>query len=221
MSYSIVPRGVLFDLDGTLADTIDDIAAAVNVVLHRYGYPEHEVYSYRSMVGNGFANLIRQALPSEVAGIESVFQAIFAESKQFYASHSIVKTKAYPGVDQLLDKLSDRGISIAVLSNKPDSMAKGMVRALFPRIAFMEVRGEIEGSPRKPDPSSALQIVASGPFQPKEWLFVGDSDVDMKTALAAGMGAIGASWGYRSREALLEAGAETILETPLELLSWF
>lgn len=214
-------RAAIFDLDGTLADTLRDIADSVNHVLQRHGLPPHPAESYRDMVGNGFTNLIRVAVPFSLRDDTAAVDFILNEAKEYYASHSLVATKPYPGILPMLEELARRGARLAVLSNKPDPMARAMVEALFPGIPFTAVRGEVGGMPRKPDPRAALVIAESTGLAAREWIFVGDSDVDMKTAVAAGMGALGATWGYRDSETLLAAGADLLLPAPARILDFF
>lgn len=211
-------QAVLFDLDGTLADTIGDIGAAVNSLLAERGYPIHGIAMYKRMVGNGFANLMRRALPGNVSGDESLFSALAREAAARYAERSLETTKPFQGIPGLLETLTERGLRCAVLSNKPDAITKSMVAALFPTIKFLAVLGDRPGVPRKPDPAEALAIAASSGIPAERWAFIGDSGVDMETGSAAGMIPLGASWGYRSVEELLANGAAGILDTPMDFL---
>lgn len=214
------PRAALFDLDGTLADTLEDIAEAVNSALSAARLPTHETERYRLMVGNGFENLIRAAtsgcvLPSEVFG------AILADARARYAARCLDRTRPYEGAHELLSGLAELGIPIAVLSNKPHGLTVHMVSSLFPGIPFTDVRGEQPGVPRKPDPRAALEIAGMTKVQPFDWLYAGDSDVDMRTALAAGMRPCGVAWGFRSVTELEESGAAAIMRHPLDILAVF
>jgi phosphoglycolate phosphatase len=212
-------RAVIFDLDGTLADSIDDLAGAVNRMLARRSLPDHDRESYKLMVGNGFRNLVKEALPAELR-TEDYLEAARAEASADYAGACLERTKAYPGVAELLSALSARGLPFAVLSNKPDELTKKVVRGLFPMASFALVRGETPGFPRKPDPASALDACARLGATPGETLYLGDSGVDMKTAKAAGFTALGALWGFRSEKELREAGADALLSQPLDLLEY-
>jgi phosphoglycolate phosphatase len=212
-------KAVLFDLDGTLADTIDDLAGAVNRSLARRGLPEHEKELYKLMVGDGFRKLIARALPENLRGDEYI-EATRAEAAADYAGRCLERTRAYPGIGELLSALAGRGIPFGVLSNKPDALTKKVVAGLFPFSAFALVRGEGPDFPRKPDPASALDACARLGAAPSGTLYLGDSGVDMKTAKAAGFFAMGALWGFRSEAELREAGADALLKTPLDLIQY-
>ena len=209
-------KAVIFDLDGTLADTIHDIAAAVDASLSRRGLPVHGIPAYKLMVGKGFANLVRQAVP---AGFPpEATEEIRREASAFYAAHPLDRTKAYPGVDELLAALARASLPMAILSNKPQGLVELVVDGLFPKAGFDQVRGEGPGFPRKPDPASALDLARRLGLAAQEVCYLGDSDVDMETAHNAGMLAVGAAWGFRGALELSGAGADRIIAAPLELL---
>ncbi|MCX7027009.1 MAG: HAD family hydrolase [Spirochaetes bacterium] len=210
--------GIIFDLDGTLADTIVDLAGAVNTVLSFHGLPVFGILEFKLMVGDGFSTLIKRTLPPAKASNTMYFESIVSEARSRYAIECLRTTKPFKGIPELLADFTGRGIACAVLSNKPQEMTQVMVKSLFPGIFFTAVLGERPGVPRKPDPYSALEIARSVGIQPESWAFVGDSGVDMMTGKAAGMRPWGALWGYRGREELLSGGAETIFETPADLL---
>ena len=212
-------KAVIFDLDGTLADTIADLSGAVNRCLSRRNLPEHQAEDYKLMVGEGFRNLIARALPEELRTDEYI-EAARVEASADYAGRCLERTAPYAGVRELLVALAARGIPMAVLSNKPDALTKKCVEGLFPSISFALVRGESEAFPRKPDPASALDACARLGLRPEETLYLGDSGVDMRTAKAAGMTALGALWGFRSAPELREAGADALLTSPLTLLEY-
>lgn len=211
-------KAVIFDLDGTLVDTIDDIAAAVNAALEKFGFPPRRREELYRMVGNGMRNLARRAVPEGVEDPE-VIDGCVAEAVERYAEKPAVFTRPYPGVDELLAELRRRRIPSAILSNKPHPLTVLVVDAVFPGHAFRVVQGEKPGVPRKPDPSAPLAIAAELGAAPEEVLYLGDSDVDVHTARAAGFYPVGAAWGFRGRDELREAGAEAIVEAPLDLLS--
>ena len=213
-------QAAIFDLDGTLADTIGDLGRSVNSVLFAHGFPEHSLSTLKNMVGNGFSALMRRALPQETVGNEALFRSLLDEAASAYSLMALDTTKPYTGIVGLLDSLRERKIACAVLSNKPDAMTKAMVSALFPDIPFIAVMGDRPGAPRKPDPSSALAIAALSGIPPSGWAFVGDSGVDMHTGKASGMLPLGVSWGFRGIEELLENGAAGILDTPCDLLRY-
>ena len=217
-------RAAIFDLDGTLADTIGDLGGAVNAVLSAHGFPEHSPQKYKSMVGDGFTMLMRRALPPSIAvpeaGNESLFGILVQEAAAEYSCRSIATTKPFPGVEELLAALSERGMILSILSNKPDQMAKHMVATLFPRVPFLIVVGDKASAPRKPDPSGALAIASLAKIPPSLFAFIGDSGVDMRTGSASGMLPLGASWGYRSIAELKEGGAAGILNRPSDFLAY-
>jgi phosphoglycolate phosphatase len=212
-------KAVLFDLDGTLADTIQDLAGAVNRSLARRGLPEHDLELYKLMVGDGFRNLITRALPENLRNGDYI-EATRSEAAAEYAGRCLERTRPYPGVPALLSALAGRGIPFAVLSNKPDELTKKVVTGLFPLVDFALIRGETEAFPRKPDPASALDACMRLGVEPGETLYLGDSGVDMRTAKAAGFLALGALWGFRSEAELREAGADALLASPEDLLHY-
>ena len=212
-------KAVIFDLDGTLADTIQDIGAAANRALARRSLPQHELSAYKLMVGNGFRNLVTLALPPAQRS-ESLIEEMRVQASADYGEHCLDETRPYPGVEELLDTLVSRGIILAVLSNKPHELTVKCVAGLFPRVVFASVLGETGDYPRKPDPASTLETCARLGIDVKDALYLGDSGVDMQTARAAGMTALGALWGFRSRAELVENGADALLAGPLDLLNY-
>jgi phosphoglycolate phosphatase len=212
-------NAVLFDLDGTLADTIDDLAGAVNRCLARRGLPQHGLELFKLMVGDGFRNLITRALPERLRD-DKYIEATRAEAAADYAERCLEATKAYPGIRELLSALTERRIPFAVLSNKPNPLTKKVVAGLFPSVGFALVRGELPQFPRKPDPASALDACALMGAAPRDALYLGDSGVDMKTAKSAGFLALGALWGFRDEKELRESGADALLASPLDLLNY-
>jgi len=210
-------HGVLFDLDGTLLDTLDDIANAANRVLVAHGFPVHEIDAYRRFVGDGVRSLVDRMLPEEARDGLTV-EACLAAFRQDYWEHWSVATRPYSGIPELLDALAARSMKLAVLSNKPDDLTRRCVAELLPRWRFDVVMGQREGMPRKPDPAVALQVSHSMGIPPSGFLFVGDSPVDMETARAAGMVPVGVSWGFRSHQELVDAGAYVVLEHPADLI---
>ena len=210
---------VIFDLDGTLADTIDDLAGAVNRALARRGFPTHEPGAYKLMVGNGFRNLVIRALP-EAYRSDALVEEFRAEAVADYEKHCLDLTRPYEGVPELLDSLASRNLSLAILSNKPHAQTLKVTSGLFPATRFHIIRGETSEFPRKPDPSSALDIARRLDTLPSESAYLGDSDVDMRTARAAGMLALGAGWGFRGAAELAEAGAFAVLDAPGQMLRY-
>lgn len=195
----MVPDAVLFDLDGTLVDTILDIAAAMNHVLAARGWPEHPVEAYRGFVGHGVRELVRRALPTGEAGEVDAAAAAFLNR---YDAHLVDHTRPFPDILTLLGRLAERGTRLAILSNKPEAQTKRIATALLADIPFEIVRGQREGVPAKPDPVAALEIAAAFGLEPDRCTFVGDSTVDIETARAAGMCCVAVTWGYADRSAL-------------------
>ena len=192
-------RGVIFDLDGTLADSLGDIAAAMNRTLVAHGFPEHPVTAYRTFVGEGVRNLVERALPPGTEGVRDAFLAAYQAD---YADHLLDATRLFPGIPEVLDALQSAGMPVGVLSNKPDLPTRQMVDALCSRWAFRAVFGERPGVPRKPDPMSALALADALGAPPESVAFVGDTGVDMLTARAASMRPVGVLWGFRPKEVL-------------------
>ena len=208
-------KAVLFDLDGTLTDTLVDIADAMNRALRLHGLPEWPVEAYRYLVGNGAKVLSERCVRERQelsAAVRQTYQA-------YYETHNLVQTKPYEGVPEMLQALVDRGIRLAVLSNKPDADTKAVVRHFFPEIPFAVVRGQVEGVPVKPDPTGALAVADEMGLAPGEFLYLGDTAVDMECALAAGMHPVGALWGFRTEEELRQSGAEHLARQPGDLLA--
>jgi len=212
-------KAVLFDLDGTLVDTIADIGTAMNAVLDRYGYPTHEMESYKRMVGWGMRKLVGRALPESVATEEAISVA-YREMMEQYGRFPVVHSSPYPGIPEFLTALRDRGIPSAVLSNKPDELCKVVIDLVFPGYPFRVVQGERSGVPRKPDPEAAFAICARMGIEPGEFLYMGDSAVDVETAHNAGMLCAGAVWGFRGSGELILAGADVLLNAPREALAF-
>ena len=210
-------KAVLFDLDGTLLDTIDDLAEAMNAVLTGQGFPTHDVEAYKYFVGDGIEMLARRALPAEHRNEATIARTVEGQRRE-YGKRWANKTRPYDGVPELLDALTARGLAIAVLSNKPDDFTRVVVKKFLPRWEFAAVRGEGDETPKKPDPRGALEIAARLNLQPAEILYVGDTSTDMQTACAAGMYAVGVLWGFRKADELLAGGAKTLIAHPLDLL---
>jgi phosphoglycolate phosphatase len=207
-------RGVIFDLDGTLVDSLRDISEALDHVLSERGLPRHSHAEYERMVGDGARILVRRAL-ADRAELEDEVLAAF---KARYLAHVAVHTRPYDGIEALLDTLTERGVPMAVLSNKPHPATETLVRALFPH-PFVAVRGTREEHLKKPDPTAALEIARAMELAPDTILFLGDTAVSTSTAARAGMVSVGALWGMRSREELERAGARHLIAAPGELLA--
>lgn len=210
-------KAVIFDLDGTLLDTITDIADAMNRVLAAHGFPVHDRKSYFDFVGAGMDVLVRRALPAG-SDHDALVPGLLTCMREEYSRSWREASKPFPGIPGLLDALASRGIPSCVLSNKIESFTRDMVDALLGKWTFFEVRGLDFDKPRKPDPAQALEMAVLMGLEPGEIVFVGDSDVDMQTARRAGMFPVGVMWGYQDRERLVKGGAGVIIEKPEELL---
>lgn len=208
-------KAVIFDLDGTLTNTLQDIANAMNRALRLLGLMEYPTDAYRYMVGNGAKKLAERAVGSR--------QELAAEALElyqgYYEKHTHDTTRPYDGIPELLEALAARGLQLCVLSNKPHADTQGVIRYFFPGVHWAVVRGQMEGVPVKPDPAGALAIARELNIQPGECLYLGDTSVDMLTATRAGMWAVGVLWGFRDEKELRDSGAKLILSDPLALLS--
>lgn len=207
-------RAVLFDLDGTLADSLSDIGGAVNEVLAARGLPIHPIPAYLQFIGEGAEELIARALPPDRPDL---VQPALADYRKAYPARLTRETRLYPGVPEMLDGVVERGLAMAVLSNKPDASTRALSEALLSRWPFRIVFGERAGIPRKPDPSAALEIARQLGVPPGQCAFVGDTAIDMQTAVAAGMHGVGVLWGFRSRQELEASGARVVLADPRHL----
>ena len=207
-------KAAVFDLDGTLTNTLNDIATAMNRSLRLHGLPEFSVDEYRYLVGDGAKKLAQRAVRDRQEMAESVRR----EYQAYYQEHTLDTTRPYPGIPELLQALTERGIQVCVLSNKPHADTCGVVRHFFPEIPFAQIRGQVEGVPVKPDPTGALLIARTLGLKPEAFVYLGDTNVDMRTAVNAGMHPVGVTWGFRPAEELAQAGAEHLIGNPLDLL---
>jgi phosphoglycolate phosphatase len=210
-------KGVIFDLDGTLADTLEDIAGSMNRVLALHNYPERPVNDYKLLVGRGLDNLVSQALPEKERNPE-VISLCLNEMMTDYNENCLVKTHLYDGIKELLNELISRTVMISVFSNKAESLTLKIVNSLLPQISFIKVMGARSDFPKKPNPDGALLICRQMDLPPEQVIYVGDSDVDMITATKAGTYAVGVSWGFRSVEELHKNGARMIADKPEDIL---
>ena len=208
---------VIFDLDGTLLNTIDDLAMSTNHALRLFGYPEHSLAEYRFFVGNGITTLIERALPEEARQKNLIYQLRKAFIA-YYQLHKTDLTQPYPGIPELLTHLNDQGITLAVASNKYHQGTIELIRHFFGEKLFSVVLGQRENIPVKPDPAIVYEILSQTDTSPAETLYVGDSGVDMQTARNSHLTSIGVSWGFRSRKELMENGADYIVDSPEEIL---
>ena len=211
MSY----LSVIFDLDGTLLDTLDDLAATCNEVLERHGFPTHPTLAFKTFVGDGLLVLMRRITPLGTS--EKVLQQCCEMFTERYSQQWKRNSCPYDGINDMLSALKKHEVMLAVLSNKPHKFTKLFVDEFFPHGLFSRVYGQRDGFPKKPDPRVALKIAAKFGALPQETLFVGDSGVDIMTGKAAKMGTAGVSWGFRSIQELTENNADIIVNSPLEL----
>ena len=213
MSY----QTYIFDLDGTLLDTLGDLAASVNYAMRTHGMPEHTVDEVRLFVGNGVRRLMERAVPGGAA--HPAFEAAFATFRRHYMEHSLDTTRPYEGILELLQELKRRGRHTAVVSNKFDAATKELCRHFFPDTIDVAVgEHEAEGIRKKPAPDTVLQALSQLGVGQEGAVYVGDSDVDIQTARNSGLPCISVLWGFRDREFLLAHGAETFVSQPSELL---
>lgn len=201
---------VLFDLDGTLLDTLQDLAAAGNHTLSALGLPTHPVEAYKAMVGNGIGKLVERMLPAQNRG-DATQQLAYAMFENYYGQHMQDLTAPYPGIGELLTTLRAAGTRLGVVSNKADAFTRAMVEDYFPGV-FGAVAGLREGFAPKPDPATVLWLMQQLGATPATTLYVGDSDVDMRTAQNAGLAGCGVSWGFRSRQELEQNGATYVVD---------
>jgi len=208
----------LFDLDGTLLNTLEDIADSANAALERAGFATHPTPAYRTFVGEGVRLLAERALPEgsrDDATVESIMDAIREEYGHRWAD----KTRPYDGIAAMLAQLGELRVRMAILSNKPDDSTKMCAARLLPEGAFEIVLGARDGVPRKPDPTAAVEIASRMGFAPGEFLYLGDTRTDMQTAIGAGMFPVGALWGFRDEMELREAGARELVRSPAEVVA--
>jgi phosphoglycolate phosphatase len=210
----------IFDMDGTLLDTLDDLGDCMNRVLAGSGYSGHPIEAYKHFVGDGMRKLAERVLP-EGSRDEATIERISAEMVSEYGKRWAEKTALYPGIASLLDELARRGIRRAILSNKPHELTEVMARRYFGAWSFDPVFGARDGVPRKPDPAAALDICRRWGLEPGEVLYAGDTNTDMRTARKGGMFALGVLWGFRSREELLQYGAQALIAEPGQMLGFF
>ncbi len=211
-------QAVVFDLDGTLLDSLADIANAANAVLEARGLPTHDVQAYRYFVGDGVQKLLNRILPPERHDDEQLRSDLIVEFIDQYHRTWNVESHLYDGVPEMLDELVRRGMTLAVLSNKPQSATRKCVDHYLAEYSFATVLGQTETRPPKPDLTGVKEVLKTLDVEPQSCLYLGDTAVDMRTACGAGLVAIGATWGFRDRTELEQAGARAIIDHPLDLL---
>ncbi len=209
-------KAVIFDLDGTLLDTIVDIVDSMNAVLANLGCRGHSVDEYKTFIGDGLDVLVKRSLP-EAMRDERTLSACSEEMRKEYGQRWAHKSRPFRNIPELLDRLTVQGVKMSILSNKLDAFTKEMVKALLGAWQFHGVVGLSNDIPRKPDPAGALAIADKMHVEPKQCIFVGDSNIDMQTAVRAGMRPVGVLWGYQDRDRLISGGALDLLSDPLDL----
>lgn len=207
---------IIFDMDGTILDTLEDLTDSLNVVLSENGLPERSLEEVRSFVGNGIRLLIERAVPETTSA--DVINQVYRDFMEYYPLHCSDKTKAYEGIPELLSSLREEGYSTAVISNKADVAVQELCRQYF-EDSFDFAVGEREGIQKKPAPDSVFEVMKRLQIEPERTVYVGDSEVDVETAKNAQITCIAVNWGFRSEECLKAQGAEIIISEPKELLA--
>ena len=211
-------QAIIFDLDGTLLNTLADIAESVNRTLTDYHFPTHPIEAYKYFIGNGWKKLVIRALPEAHRSKQLIAECV-TKSRKVYRDNWNRQTRLYEGIPELLNKLTERKLPLAVLSNKPHDFMLKCVEWYLNKWKFKALMGQSDKFPLKPDPASALEVAAQIGLPPSAFLFIGDSAVDIQPAEAAGMRSVGVTWGFRGTEELEEAGCRTLVHQPLDILS--
>jgi phosphoglycolate phosphatase len=214
-------KGIIFDLDGTLADTGGDLSCSINLMLESFGFERMGMEDILLHINYGARAFVSGCLPEKIkknADFEEFLDLALNRYKAFYAEHFCEKTRLYGGIAELVAALHENGVKMCVLSNKQDDMTKKIVTSLLDQKYFVEILGGSEKFPHKPEPDSALYLAEKMESEPDGILYIGDSDVDMKTALNANMFPLGVSWGYRPESVLIMAGAKKTADDPIEIL---
>ncbi len=208
-------RAVIFDLDGTLVDTLEDLTAAMNAALGHFSLPGHSAQAYKMMIGSGARRFAESALPADQ---QDLAERLLALMREHYRDNCFKYSRLYDGMGEVVRQLRQRGLRLAVLTNKDQVVTGRIIEHFFGNEAFESVIGAIEGRPIKPDPGTTAGIVESMGLTCEDFIFVGDSAVDIETARAAGMRSVGVAWGFRGRDELEAAGAHIIIDSPREIL---
>lgn len=211
-------KTVIFDLDGTLVDTAEDLGDSVSAALAELGLPIHTTEEYISYVGNGTLMLVKRSLPENLRDDEELLNKAHDLFCNHYAAHYLDKSRVYDGIPEVVKALKDSGLRLYVLTNKPYQFASKIIEACFPKGTFELVTGSGQGFPRKPDPSYENYLIEQSGADKSEAIHIGDSGTDIETAHNAGIPCIACTWGFRSRESLIEAGADFIVDEPGEIL---
>lgn len=208
---------VIFDLDGTLLNTIADLGAAANYALQQCGFPTHPITAYPSFVGSGITKLIERTLPASARDADTI-ELMRSHFMEYYGNHMADDTTPYPGIPELLQQLTDHGVAVAVASNKYQAAVEHLINCYFPNIPWAAVEGQKDDVPVKPDPSIVFEILTTHPTSKADTLYVGDSGIDMETARRACVESVGVSWGFRHISELREHYADHIVDTPAAIL---
>lgn len=213
-------KAVLFDLDGTLLDTLRDVADSANAALKQLGFAAHPTEDYKYFVGSGIEELVERVLPQSGRNVETVAECLRLTRSE-YQRRCALHTRPYLGIKEMLSEMRQRNVPMSVLSNKPHVLTCQTIDKFLGDYNFEIIRGAGADIPLKPDPSVALKIAKQMKIPPSWFVYVGDSNTDMRTAVGAGMYAVGALWGFRIKEELVLAGADIVIETPSELVTLF
>lgn len=220
----MIGTAIIFDLDGTLLDTLTDLAETTNAVLAKFDLPSHSIDAYRFLVGDGVRVLMERAIPAnrhgDSVGSDNLVDACVEEFHQEYAGRWARQSGPYPGIAELLDSLTERGFPLGVLSNKPQAFTVQCVETLLANWKFSSVLGQRDGISKKPDPIGVTEMLQTWNLPPQQCLYVGDTNTDMQTGRNAGCITIGVTWGFRPRKELEQAGADHIIDQPQQLLDY-
>ena len=214
-------KAIIFDLDGTILDTIETIAYYGNLTLEKYGFAPIETKEYNFMAGNGAKHLIKSMLAASGSEDVKMFEKVFADYNEAYNRDTLYKTKVYDGIRELISAAKEKGIKLSVLSNKPHEATVDVLSKFFDEDVFDVKLGAREGVPLKPDPMAAIELAKDLGVEKEECIYVGDTDVDMKTGKSAGFYTVGVLWGFRGREELEKNGADVIVSQPSEIINLF
>lgn len=212
-------KAIIFDLDGTLIDSLKDIAISANLVLEEFNLPIHDIFEYKNFVGGGASVLVDNCVPKN--SNEDLKEKVLNRFKEIYDQEHHLNTKPYDGINEVLEQLTKQNIKIGILSNKPHYFTCKYVEEFFSNYNFLEVHGQKENIPKKPHPKVPLEIADSFNIEPENIFFVGDSDVDIKTAINSKMIPVGVKWGFRGPRELIDNGAKYIVDTPKDILKLF
>ena len=210
-------KAIIFDLDGTLIDSLEDLANSTNLALAEQGFKTHEIPAYRYFIGQGVKKLIEMTLPEDARTPETAAKTRTLFDK-YYGEHYLDKTKPYDGILEVIAALREKGVKMAVVSNKPNMFVEKITEKLFPKGSFATFLGQRDTIPRKPDPAACFEVCRVMDVRPEDCLYLGDSGVDMETAVNAGMFPVGAAWGFRQEDEIRSHGAKALIHRPAELL---